>query len=125
MRVITTEKAPKPLGHYSQAIACNGLLFISGQLPLDPQDPSRPVPSTIEEQMLLALKNLKEILSASGSSLEKVVKVTLFIADITLWAKVNEIYGEFFGSHRPARSAVPTKELPRGCLIEIEAIAAV
>lgn len=123
MKSIYTANAAQPLGHYSQAIAHGNTLYVSGQLPIDPQNPDKPA-GTIEEQTTLALRNLEAILKAGGSDLSKVLKVTIFISDISLWAKVNEVYGKVFGSHKPARSAVPTKDLPRGFQIEIEAIAA-
>ncbi len=123
MKTIFTNQAPAPLGHYSQAIAHNGLIYVAGQLPLTVQDPSS-AKGSIEEQTELTLKNLEAILLAAGSDKNHVLKVTIFITDISLWAKANEVYGRFFGDHKPARSAVPVKELPRNCLIEIEAIAA-
>lgn len=123
MKVIHTEKAALPLGHYSQAIVSGNLVFVSGQLPIDPQNPSAPVPD-IKTQTKIALKNLEAILIESGSALNKVLKTTIFISDIALWKDANEAYGEVFGDHKPARSAVPTKDLPRGFQIEIEAIAA-
>ena len=121
MEFIFTEKAPQPAGHYSQAVVSGGLVFVSGQLPIHPE--SGEIKATIEEQTDQVLVNLAYILAASGSSLEKVVKATLYISDISLWGKVNEIYTERFGSHKPARVVVPTRDLHFGCLIEVEVVA--
>lgn len=122
MEKITTPNAPIPAGHYSQAVVHNGLVFVSGQLPLNPDRRTFEVYS-IEEQTRQALTNLKEILTAAGSDLSKVLKVTVYIADISLWGRVNEVYAAFFGNHKPARSVVPTKNLHYGFMIEIDAIA--
>ncbi len=124
MRSITTDQAPLPLGHYSQAIVHNGLVFVSGQLPINLENPDAPVGS-IADQTCLTLKHLETVLKAAGSDLNHVLKTTIFISDIGLWAEANRVYGEVFGDHKPARSAVPTKDLPKGFQIEIEAIAAV
>jgi len=121
MELIFTEKAPSPAGHYSQAIISGGLVFVSGQLPIHPVNGE--IKATIEEQAHQVMNNLENILTASGSSLEKVVKATLYISDISLWGKVNAIYAERFGSHKPARAVVPTRELHFGCLIEVEVVA--
>ena len=122
MKIISTETAPEPLGHYSQAIKHNGLVYVSGQLPIDLNNPNASQGS-IKEQTQLTLENLEAVLLASNSQKNNVLKVTIFISDISLWADANEVYAAFFGEHKPARSAVPTKDLPRGFLIEIEAIA--
>ncbi len=121
MEFIFTEKAPSPAGHYSQAIVSGGLVFVSGQLPIHPE--SGEIKSTIEEQTHQVMNNLENILIASASSLDKVVKATLYISDISLWGKVNEIYAERFESHKPARAVVPTRDLHFGCLIEVEVVA--
>ena len=121
MKPIFTEKAPSPAGHYSQAIVSGGLVFVSGQLPIHPENGE--IKPTIEEQTHQVMKNLEYILLASGSSLGKVVKATLYISDISLWNKVNAIYAEHFGSHKPARAVVPTRDLHFGCLIEVEVVA--
>ena len=101
-----------------------GLVYVSGQLPIDLENPDKPIGS-IEEQTLITLQNLEKVLLAANSDKSHVLKATIFISDITLWAAANKVYGNFFGSHKPARSAVPTKDLPKGFQIEIEAIAAV
>ena len=123
LTTISTPKAPAPLGHYAQAIAHNGLLYISGQLPINPDNPNQPL-GTIEEQTLQTLNNIDAVLQAGNSCKELVIKTTIYIADIQYWAAANTVYASFFGSHQPARAAVPTKNLPKDYLIEIEAIAA-
>ena len=124
MKSIKTGNAPLPGGHYSQAIVHNGLVYVSGQLPIDPKTGEKQTGS-IEEQTNLVLQNLSAILDASGSSLNQVLKVTVYISDISLWGKVNEVYAEIFGDHRPARAIVPTRDLHFGFKIEVDAVAAV
>ena len=124
MNEILTPDAPMPAGHYSQAIVHNGLVYVSGQLPVHPKTGGKRVGS-IEEQTSQALQNVAEILEAAGSDLSQVIKATVYISDIGLWDRVNKVYAEFFGAHRPARAIVPTRELHFGYQIEIEAIAAV
>lgn len=124
MKAISTPSAPQPAGHYSQAIVHDGLVFVAGQLPLDPRTTEKRV-GTIEEQTEQALKNIAEILKAAGSDLSHVLKTTVYISDIALWGRVNTVYAKAFGEHRPARAVVPVKELHFGYQIEIEAIAAV
>ena len=121
---ISTKNAPKPAGHYSQAIVHNNIVYVSGQLPIDPKTGEKRLGS-IEEQTEQALTNLAEILKAAGSNLNQVIKTTVYISDIELWGRVNAVYSRFFGEHRPARAVVPTKNLHFGFQIEIEAIAAV
>lgn len=123
IRTIQTEKAPIPAGHYSQAVVYNGLVFVAGQLAIDPQTGERKLGS-IEEQTEQVLKNVSEILKAAGSDMKLVLKMTVFVADIGLWERVNEVYSRVMGEHRPARAVIPTKELHHGFLIEIDAIAA-
>lgn len=122
MRKISTENAPKPAGHYSQAIVHNDLVYVSGQLPIDPKTGEKRIGS-IEEQTEQALKNLSEILKAAGANLNQVIKTTVYVSDIELWDRVNAVYSRFFGEHRPARAVVPTRNLHFGFQIEIEAIA--
>lgn len=121
---ILTENAPVPGGHYSQAIAYGELVFVSGQLPIDPVTGEKRT-GPIEEQTEQVMRNLKAILVAAGSDLSRVLKTTIYVADIGLWGKVNEVYARFMGDHRPARAVVPTGELHYGFLIELEAVAAV
>jgi 2-iminobutanoate/2-iminopropanoate deaminase len=124
MKIIETSNAPAPLGHYSQAIVENGLVFVSGQLGIDIDNPDN-IPGDVSTQAEITLKNLAAVLDAAGSSKDKVVKTTIFISDVKFWADVNKVYADFFGDHKPARSAVPTRDLPKGFLVEIEAIATV
>lgn len=124
METISTADAPAPAGHYSQAIVHGGLVFVSGQLPIDPATRS-PRTGPIEEQTELALRNLAAILAASGSGIDRVLKTTVYVSDIELWGRVNQAYAAFFGQHRPARAVVPTRDLHFGCLVEVDAIAAV
>ena len=123
MDFINTPNAPQPAGHYSQAVVHNGLVYVSGQLPIMPNSIKKEVGS-IEEQTLQALQNLEQILLASNSNISKVVKITVYISDISLWGRVNEVYSQFFRDHKPARAIVPTMELHYGFQLEIEAIAA-
>ena len=124
MRKISTSNAPAPGGHYSQGIGHNGLVFVSGQLPVDAVSGEK-VLDTIEAQTECALKNVAAVLQASGSSLDQVLKTTVYVSDIQLWDRVNQVYASFFGEHKPARAVVPTRALHHGFQIEIEAIAAV
>ena len=124
MEKIFTDHAPIPAGHYSQAFVHEGLIFVSGQLPIDPKT-GETCTGSIENQTELALKNVEAILSVAGSRLDQVLKVTVFVADISLWSRVNAVYARVFGSHKPARVVVPVKELHYGCLVEIDAIAIV
>lgn len=123
IKTVLTANAPAPGGHYSQAIAYNGLVYVAGQLPIKPGASDKTV-GTIEAQAEQCLTNLREILRAAGSDLNRLLKVTVYISDIGLWGKVNEVYTRFLGEHRPARAIVPCKELHYGFQIEIEAIAA-
>ena len=123
MQTIFTENAPAPGGHYSQAIVHNGLVYVAGQLPIKPGSAAKTV-GTIEEQAEQCLTNLHEILRAAGSEMNRLLKVTIYISDMALWSKVNEVYTRRLGEHRPARAIVPCKELHYGFQIEIEAIAA-
>jgi 2-iminobutanoate/2-iminopropanoate deaminase len=122
MEEIFTQNAPKPAGHYSQAIVHGNLIYVSGQLPIDPMAGEVRI-GPIEEQTEQALRNVREIIKAAGSSMDHVIKTTVYISDIQLWERVNEVYKDFFGEHRPARAVVPTKDLHYGFQIEVEAIA--
>jgi len=121
LQTLFTRAAPSPLGHYSQAICDRGTLYVSGQLPVDAS--GRVQLGSIEEQTRLTLSNLESILRAAGCARQDVVKVVLYFSDIVHWAAINAVYAEFFGAHRPARSAVPTSKLHFGAEIEIEAVA--
>jgi len=122
MKLIETDNAPLPLGHYSQAIVHNDLVYVSGQLPINTENPDQPVGS-IEAQTRLTLENLEAVLKAAGSSKDKVLRATIYITDLAIWGQVNATYAEFFGNHKPTRSAVPVTSLPKGFSIEIDAIA--
>ena len=120
MNVIETKKAPGAIGPYSQGWEVNGLVFTSGQIPVDPD--SGAVPEGIAAQTAQSCKNVGAILEAAGSDLTRVVKTTCFLADIGDFAAFNEVYARYFTS-KPARSCVAVKDLPKGVLCEIEAIA--
>lgn len=124
MKAIITADAPKPAGHYSQAMVHNGLVYVSGQLAIDPATGEKRLGS-IEEQTEQVLKNVAAIVKAAGSDVDHVLKTTVYVSDIGLWDRVNKVYGEFFGNHCPARAVVPTRELHFGFKVEIEAVAAV
>lgn len=120
--VISTPNAPAAIGPYSQAIGVEGLLFCSGQIPLDPAT-GNVVEGGIEEQTRQVLENVKALLAAAGTSLENVVKSTIFLADMNDFSTVNGIYGEYFQNDPPARSTVQVARLPRDVRVEIEVIA--
>ena len=124
MKPVTTTNAPTPAGHYSQGMIHNGLVFVSGQVAIDPATGER-TPGSIEEQTLMTLQNVKGVLEAAGSSLDRVLKTTVFVTSIDHWDAVNKVYAEFFGDHKPARAIIPSRDLHYGFLIEIEAIATV
>ena len=120
---VHTQDAPPPGGHYSQAVVYNGLVFVAGQLAIDPRTGEKRLGS-VEEQTEQVLENVSGILKAAGSDLSRVLKMTVYVSDIGLWGRVNEVYARVLGEHRPARAVVPTKELRHGFLIEIDAVAA-
>ncbi|MVM29859.1 RidA family protein [Spirosoma sp. HMF4905] len=124
MNFIQTPDAPVPGGHYSQAVVHNGLVYLSGILPITPAG-QKLAEASIAEQTEQILANLDAILAASGSKRENVLKVSVFIADISAWGTVNQLYARFFGDHRPARSVVPCSPLHYGFGIELEAIASI
>jgi len=119
---VNTPLAPEAIGPYSQAVAAHSFVFCSGQLGIDPGSGS--LADSIENQTRLALANMQAVLEAAGSSVERVVKTTLFLKNIEDFSAVNTVYGEFFGSHRPARSTVEVSNLPKEALVEIECTAA-
>ncbi len=122
IEVIKTEKAPQAIGPYSQAIVAGPFIFTSGQIPIDPKT-GEVVAGGIEEQTEQVLKNLKNVLEAAGSSMNKVVKTTVYIQDMNSFSKINEVYAKYFSEPYPARSCVEVSKLPKGVLIEIEAVA--
>jgi len=123
-KVIQTEKAPKAIGPYSQAIQAGNFLFLSGQIPLDPKT-GELVKGDIRKQTQRVLENIKGILESQGLGMENVVKVTIFLKDIGNFNQVNEVYATYFPSSPPARSTVEVSKLPRNADIEIEAIAVI
>jgi len=123
MKAINTEKAPKAIGPYSQAIEANGFVFASGQLPVDVMT-GEFVPGGVKEQTRQSLTNARNVLQAAGADLSNVVKTTVFLSDMANFAEMNEVYAEFFSQPFPARSAVAVKALPKGALVEVECIAA-
>jgi 2-iminobutanoate/2-iminopropanoate deaminase len=123
-QVVTTDKAPKAIGPYSQGIIANGFVFCSGQIPIDPTTGELNTGS-IEDQTRQVLKNLAAVLEAAGSSLDDAVKCTVFLQDMNDFAKMNAVYAEFFKVPYPGRAAVQVARLPRDVKVEIEAIAAV
>ena len=122
--IISTPKAPAAIGPYSQAVLVNGMLFTSGVIPIDPETNTL-VEGDVTLQARQAIGNLKNLIEASGSSMDKVVKTTVFIKDMNDFGKINDIYKDFFTSDFPARSCVEVARLPKDVLIEIEAIATV
>ncbi len=122
MRVIATNAAPKAIGPYSQAIATEQLIFTAGQVALDPNT-GELVGRTTAEQTEQVFANLRAVLSAAGTSLAKVVKTTVYLADMADFAQMNEVYAKHFGSHKPARSTVQAAGLPKGARVEIDVIA--
>ncbi|MBR6278409.1 MAG: RidA family protein [Bacteroidales bacterium] len=121
--IISTDKAPKAIGPYSQAVETGNMLFVSGQIPIDPKT-NQLSEGTIKEQTRLVLENIGEILKAAGYGYENVVKTTCLLSDIKDFGDMNEVYAEFFKTNPPARSAFAVKDLPKGAKLEIEAIAA-
>jgi 2-iminobutanoate/2-iminopropanoate deaminase len=121
-KVIQTDRAPGAVGPYSQAIASDGLLFVSGQIPMDPET-GQMVDGDVEAQAERALRNVEGILEAAGGSLQHVVRATVWLTDMGDFEKVNEVYARFFGQDPPARVCVEVSRLPKGARVEIDAIA--
>ena len=124
MKTISTANAPAAIGPYAQGNIAGGLLFASGQIPLDPET-GELVGSTIEEQTAQVMKNVAAILEAAGTDFDHVAKATCFLVDLGDFAAVNEVYARSFGAHLPARSAVQVAGLPKGALVEVEVVAEV
>ena len=124
MEKIQVEGTPIPKGHYSQGIVYNNLIYVSGQLPMNlmTQEIEN---GSIEAQTEVALRNVEQILLAAGSDLNHVLQMTIYVSEMELWNKVNEVYARILGEHRPARAIVPVKDLHFGTKIEIQAVAAV
>ena len=124
MNKIQTTNIPVPKGHYSPAVEHNGLIYVSGQIPVD-FETGKLETGAIETQTELVLRNLEKILHASNSDLEHVLQMTIYVSDMELWDRVNEVYKQILGNHKPARAIVPVKDLHYGTKIEIQAIACV
>jgi 2-iminobutanoate/2-iminopropanoate deaminase len=122
MEIVATDKAPGAIGPYSQAIKAGNMVFCSGQIPIDPQT-GEFVPGGVVEQAEQVLKNLRAVLEASGSSLDRVVKTTVFLADMNDFTAMNEVYARYFGESKPARATVQAARLPRDARVEIDCIA--
>ena len=122
MRTIQPSGQPQPKGHYSPGIEHNGLIFVSGQLPMS-LDTREPFTGDIGEQTELALRNVEAVLKEAGSDLRHVLQMTIYVSDMELWGAVNEAYSRVMGDHRPARAIVPVKDLHFDTKIEIQAIA--
>ena len=119
---VQTDQAPKAIGPYEQAIKVDGFVFTAGQIPIDPKT-GNIVEGGIAAQTRRVLENLKGVLEASGSSMDRVVKATVFLKNMADFAAMNEVYAEYLGSSKPARSTVAVTELPRGALVEIDFVA--
>lgn len=119
---IETAKAPSPIGPYSQAVRANGFIFVSGQIPIDPES-GNVVEGDIAAQTHRVMKNLAAILEAGGSGLDRVVKTSIYLTDMGDFGELNRVYEEYLGSTRPARATVQVSRLPRGVRVEIEAVA--
>jgi len=122
-KIILTDKAPAAIGPYSQAVEANGFVFVSGQLPIDPKTGALAEADTAK-QTEASIKNIQTILKGAGLTLDAVVKTTVFMSDLTQFAQMNEVYARFFAKIPPARATVEVKALPKGSLVEIEAVAA-
>ena len=120
--VVLTDRGPKPIGPYSQAIRANGFLFVSGQVALDPQTGTL-VGSTVQEQTERTLENLKGVVEAAGTKMAHVVKVSVFLKDMNDFAAMNEVYGRYFASAPPARTTVQVARLPKDALVEMDVVA--
>jgi 2-iminobutanoate/2-iminopropanoate deaminase len=123
-KIISTGRAPKAIGPYSQAVVMNGFAFLSGQIPLDPET-NQLIEGDIADQTARVIENLRAVLEACGSSLDRVVKTTVFLKDMGEFPKMNEVYARYFSENPPARATVEAARLPRDVRVEIECIAAV
>ena len=121
-RIVATDQAPKAIGPYSQAVVHNGIAYLSGQIPLDPAT-QQLIDGDVAAQTERVLENIKAVLTACGSSLDRVLKTTVFLADIGEFARMNEVYGRYFQENAPARSTVQAARLPRDVRVEIDCIA--
>lgn len=122
LKTIATPKAPAAIGPYSQAVACGNLLFCSGQIALDPQS-GELAGDTVAAQTEQVMNNIAAVLSAAGAGFDDVIKTTIYLTDMADFSALNEVYGKCFAGHKPARSTVAVRSLPRGALVEIEVVA--
>ena len=122
MEPVSTDQGPKAIGPYSQAIRANGFVFLSGQIPLDPKT-QQVIEGDVSAQTERVIENLKAVVEAAGSSLERVVKTTVFLTDMREFAEMNEVYSRYFAAHKPARSTVEVSRLPKNVRVEIDLIA--
>ncbi len=123
IQFINPNSVASPKGHYSPGVVHNGIVYVAGQLPIDKEGQVQV--NSIEEQTALCMHNIEEILKTAGSDLHHILKVNVFVSDITLWPRINTEYSKIMGGHKPARIVVPCNTLNYGCLIEIDCIAAV
>ncbi len=122
MKIINTSDAPAPIGPYSQSVLANGTLYVSGQIPLDPESGDL-IEGTIEQETKQVMQNLEAILEAAGASFSKVVKCSIFVKNMTDFTRINAVYGEYFRENYPARETVEVSALPKGVNVEISCIA--
>ena len=122
--IVSTQRAPEAIGPYSQAVKAGGMVYCSGQIPIDPNT-GEFVSNDVTEQTEQVLKNLSEVLIAAGTSLDNVVKTTVFLADMGDFAQMNEVYGRFFSENKPARATVQAARLPKDSRVEIDCIAVI
>jgi len=123
--IVNTDRGPKPIGPYSQAVKANGLLYLSGQVALDPKTNEMTGGSDIRQQTERVMENIKGILEAAGSNLHHVIKTTVFLKDMNEFPQMNEVYGRYFTAAPPARSSVQVARLPKDALVEIEVVAVI
>jgi len=125
MKLVQTNDAPSAIGPYSQAVVANGIVYTSGQIALTPEGSDELLREDVVVQAVRVMKNLEAVLLEAGSSMDNVLKTTIFLADMDDFTLVNEVYSEAFGSHKPARATVAVKTLPKNALVEVDAVALV
>ncbi|MEK9499964.1 RidA family protein [Gaopeijia maritima] len=124
IRSVATSDAPTPAGHYSQAVVHAGAVWVAGQMPFDPANREAPL-GDVEAQVRRTFANVEAVLIAAGSSLDRLLQVTIFVTDPELWGEINRVYADILGDHRPARAVIPCGPLKRGAVLEVTAVAAV
>ncbi len=125
MRLVTPDTLPRPAGHYSPAVVSGGFVFVSGQLPVDPETGRAMADASIEAQVACVMANVAAILAAAGSSLDRIVRVSAYVSDVAHWPAFNAAYAVAMGDHRPARTVVPVPALHHGVAVEVDVIAEV